>query len=104
MDTSFISLHNEDLGNWSKLGVLSILCLLQQEFYRARLVPLLANAAMSSDKPFHVYANQTPELVKQGNSVTLLVENSVSGGEVKANHEGTCPSLHSQTMPSGNNY
>lgn len=32
-------------------------------------------------------ANQTPELVKQGNSATLLVENSVSGGEVKANHE-----------------
>ncbi len=24
------------------------------------------NSAMSSDKPFHVYANQTPELIEQG--------------------------------------
>nr|WP_322643329.1 MULTISPECIES: hypothetical protein [unclassified Nostoc] len=39
----------------------------------------LANAAI---------AYKTPELVKQGNSVTLLVENSVSGEKVKANHEG----------------
>ncbi|MHC5763046.1 hypothetical protein [Nostoc sp.] len=59
MDTSFISLHNEDLGSWSELGVLSVLSLLQQEFYRARLVLLLANAAI---------AHQTPGLVEQGNS------------------------------------
>lgn len=51
LDTSFISLHNEDLGDWSELGVLSVLSLLQQEFYRARLVQSLANA---------VIANQTP--------------------------------------------
>ncbi|MEH2322422.1 MAG: hypothetical protein V7K32_02240 [Nostoc sp.] len=49
-----------------------------------RLVPLLANAAMSNDKPFHVYANQTQEEVEQGNPTSLLVENSVSGEEVKA--------------------
>jgi hypothetical protein len=46
------------------------------------------SSAMSNDKPFHVYANQTPELVEQGNSAPLLVENSVSGVEVKAAHEG----------------
>ena len=33
-------------------------------------------------------ANQTLRLVEQGNSALLLVENSVSGGEVKTDHEG----------------
>jgi hypothetical protein len=33
-------------------------------------------------------ANQTSELLKQGNPTLLLVENSVSGVEIKANHEG----------------
>lgn len=33
-------------------------------------------------------ANQTPELVEQGYSATLLVKNSVSGVEVRADHEG----------------
>ncbi|MCC5610075.1 hypothetical protein LC612_25755 [Nostoc sp. CHAB 5834] len=35
-------------------------------------------------------ANQTPELVKQGYSATFTAENSVSGVEIKAVHEGTC--------------
>jgi hypothetical protein len=35
-------------------------------------------------------ANQTPELVEQSYSASLLVENSVSGEEVKAVHEGDC--------------
>ncbi|QHG20304.1 hypothetical protein [Nostoc sp. ATCC 53789] len=35
-------------------------------------------------------ANQAQEQVEQGNPTSLLVENSVSGGEVKAVHEGTC--------------
>ncbi|MCC5610388.1 hypothetical protein LC612_27460 [Nostoc sp. CHAB 5834] len=43
---------------------------------------------MSNDKPFHVYANQTQGQVEQGNSTSLLVENSVSGVEIKAVHEG----------------
>ncbi|RCJ24392.1 hypothetical protein A6770_28250 [Nostoc minutum NIES-26] len=33
-----VSLHGEDLGDWSELGVLGVLSLLQQEFYRGRLV------------------------------------------------------------------
>ncbi|MEH1868187.1 MAG: hypothetical protein V7K69_24765, partial [Nostoc sp.] len=33
-------------------------------------------------------ANQTPELLEQGNSALLSGENSVSGVEVKAVHEG----------------
>ncbi|MDZ8139685.1 MAG: hypothetical protein RM049_31085 [Nostoc sp. DedQUE04] len=33
-------------------------------------------------------ANQTQEEVEQDNPTSLLVENSVSGGEVKAVHEG----------------
>ncbi|MEA5601905.1 hypothetical protein [Nostoc sp. UHCC 0252] len=74
MDTSFISLHNEDLGDWSELGVLSVLSLLQQEFYRVRLFQSLANAAI---------ANQTEGQVETGNPTSLLVENSVSGVEVK---------------------
>ena len=62
------------------MGVLSVVSILQQqELYCRRLVQSLANAAI---------ANQTPELVKQGNSATLLVENSVSGREVKAVNEG----------------
>ena len=43
---------------------------------------------MSSDKPFHVYANQPQGQVEQGESASLLVENSVSGVEVKADHKG----------------
>ncbi|WP_174707959.1 hypothetical protein [Nostoc sp. TCL240-02] len=43
---------------------------------------------MSSDKLFHVYANQTPGLVEQGYSALFLLENSVSGVEMKAAHEG----------------
>jgi hypothetical protein len=35
-----------------------------------------------------VIANQTQEQVEQSNSALLLVENSVSGEGVKANHEG----------------
>ncbi|WP_242055919.1 DUF488 family protein [Nostoc flagelliforme] len=33
-----VSLHGEDLGDWSELGVLAVLSGLQQEFYRGRLV------------------------------------------------------------------
>ncbi|MBD2535556.1 hypothetical protein H6G97_41685 [Nostoc flagelliforme FACHB-838] len=33
-----VSLHREDLGDWSELGVLGVLSGLQQEFYRGRLV------------------------------------------------------------------
>ncbi|MEH1854067.1 MAG: hypothetical protein V7L11_20860 [Nostoc sp.] len=35
-------------------------------------------------------ANQTPELVEQSNPTPLMVENSVSGVEIKADNEGTC--------------
>ncbi|MBC6433352.1 DUF488 domain-containing protein [Nostoc sp. HG1] len=42
-----VSLHGEDLGNWSELGVLAVLSLLQHEFYRGRLVRSLAAAAVS---------------------------------------------------------
>ncbi|OYE00432.1 hypothetical protein CDG79_35190 [Nostoc sp. 'Peltigera membranacea cyanobiont' 232] len=35
-------------------------------------------------------ANQTPGQVEQDHSAMLLVQNSVSGGEFKANHEGIC--------------
>ncbi|WP_392476648.1 hypothetical protein [Nostoc sp. C110] len=35
-------------------------------------------------------ANQTQEQVEQDHSALLLVENSVSGVEIKAVHEGTC--------------
>ncbi|MEH1770977.1 MAG: hypothetical protein V7L27_29710 [Nostoc sp.] len=35
-------------------------------------------------------ANQTQGQVEQGNPTSVLVENSVSGGEVKAVDEGTC--------------
>ncbi|AUB42431.1 hypothetical protein COO91_08559 [Nostoc flagelliforme CCNUN1] len=39
-----VSLHGEDLGDWSELGILSVLSLLQQEFYRGRLLTGLAAA------------------------------------------------------------
>ncbi|AUB43527.1 hypothetical protein COO91_09708 (plasmid) [Nostoc flagelliforme CCNUN1] len=41
-----VSLHGEDLGDWSELGVLAVLSGLQQEFYRGRL--LLGLAAVGS--------------------------------------------------------
>ncbi|MFN6450865.1 MAG: hypothetical protein RM022_001365 [Nostoc sp. EfeVER01] len=37
-----VSLHGEDLGDWSELGVLAVLSGLQQEFYRGRLLLGLA--------------------------------------------------------------
>ncbi|MFS0520071.1 hypothetical protein ACEYW6_36030 [Nostoc sp. UIC 10607] len=39
-----VSLHGEDLGDWSELGVLAVLSGLQQEFYRGRLLLGLAVA------------------------------------------------------------
>jgi hypothetical protein len=39
---------------------------------------------------YSAIANQTLEQVEQGNPTLLLVENSVSGVEVKTVHEGTC--------------
>ncbi|WP_341531484.1 hypothetical protein [Nostoc sp. UHCC 0302] len=39
-----VFLHNEDLGDWSELGVLGVLSGLQQEFYRGRLLPELVVA------------------------------------------------------------
>lgn len=42
-----VSLHGEDLGDWSELGVLAVLSGLQQEFYRGRLVRSLAAGAVS---------------------------------------------------------
>ncbi|WP_181154545.1 hypothetical protein [Nostoc sp. 'Peltigera membranacea cyanobiont' N6] len=35
-------MHGKDLGDWSELGILGVLSLLQQEFYRGRLLPGLA--------------------------------------------------------------
>lgn len=40
-----VSLHGEDLGEWSELGVLGVLSGLQHEFYRPRLVPSLTAVA-----------------------------------------------------------
>jgi hypothetical protein len=40
-----VSLHGEDLGEWSELGVLGVLSGLQHEFYRPRLAPFLAAVA-----------------------------------------------------------
>lgn len=39
-----VSLHGENLGDWSELGVLAVLSGLQQEFYRGRLVTGLVAA------------------------------------------------------------
>ncbi len=49
------------------------------------------NSAMSNDKPFHVYANQTQRQVEQSNPTSLLVENSVSGVGVKTVNEDESP-------------
>ncbi|RCJ30823.1 hypothetical protein A6769_32635 [Nostoc punctiforme NIES-2108] len=55
--------------------MLSVLSLLQQEFYHARLVQLLANAAMPAASV--AIANQTQGQVQQGNSASLPGENQV---------------------------
>ncbi|MEH2255275.1 hypothetical protein [Nostoc sp.] len=46
--------------------------------------PIAENEFSSSS----AIANQTPGQVEQENSASLLVENSASNGEIKANHEG----------------
>ncbi|MHC5594813.1 MAG: hypothetical protein ACYTXC_02385 [Nostoc sp.] len=58
------------------------------------------NSAMSSDKPFHVYANQTQGQAEQSNSATLrdaartlLDENQDCGVEPKDCHGGTCSAV-----------
>ncbi|WP_225226122.1 DUF488 domain-containing protein [Komarekiella delphini-convector] len=40
-----VSVHSEDLGEWSELGLLGVLSGLRQEFYRQRLLTTLANTA-----------------------------------------------------------
>ena len=46
-----------------------------------------SSSAMSSDKSFHVYANQTQAQVEQVYSASLSGENQVSGVELKADQE-----------------
>ncbi|WP_341531864.1 hypothetical protein WKK05_38320 (plasmid) [Nostoc sp. UHCC 0302] len=48
-----------------------------------------SSLAMSNDKPFHLYTNQTQGQVEQGNSVLLSGENQAFGVEVKDCYEGT---------------
>ncbi|WP_226889904.1 hypothetical protein [Nostoc sp. MG11] len=48
------------------------------------------NSAIAQGAVPKAIANQTQGQVEQSNSASLLVENSVSGVEVKAVHEGTC--------------
>ncbi|WP_229500652.1 hypothetical protein [Nostoc mirabile] len=49
-----------------------------------------ASVAQNEFSSSSAIANQTQGQVEQGYSATLLVENSVSGVEIKAVHEGTC--------------
>ncbi|MEH1920169.1 hypothetical protein [Nostoc sp.] len=48
----------------------------------------MGSSAISICAATSAIANQTQEQVEQGNPILLLVENSVSGVEIKADHEG----------------
>lgn len=96
-----VSLHGEDLGDWSELGVLSVLSGLQHEFYRPRLIPSLAAhdtelpAAPTAEVPLHEIVTASPTLI------TRL--DKLEGAEL-AQIQDWCKSVKSKMFPSVSQY
>ncbi|BAY72933.1 hypothetical protein NIES23_57610 (plasmid) [Trichormus variabilis NIES-23] len=93
-----VSLHGEDLGDWSELGVLGVLSGLQHEFYRPRLVPSLAAVATP----------QVPEVapppVAQPESSELITRLGKLEGAELSQIQDWCKSVKSQMFPSVSQY
>ncbi|UKP00975.1 DUF488 domain-containing protein [Nostoc sp. UHCC 0870] len=92
-----VSLHGEDLGDWSELGVLGVLSGLQHEFYRGRLFPSLAIATPQvPDVPQPVAA--------QPESPSLITRLDKLEGEELAQIQNWCKSIKKQMFPSVSQY
>ena len=103
-----VSLHGEDLGQWSEMGVLSVLSGLQHEFYRPRLVPSLA--AMSATGC--AYTNElaaaplreVPQQETKPASPSLITRLGKLEGAELALLQDWCKSVKSKMFPSVSQY
>jgi alkylated DNA repair dioxygenase AlkB len=93
-----VSLHEENLGEWSELGVLSVLSGLRHEFYRERLLPSLATAAIPPIAP-------VPQpIASQPQSASLITRLAKLEGEELAQIQDWCKSIKNQMFPSVSQY
>lgn len=94
-----VSLHGEDLGEWSELGVLSVLSSLQHEFYRQRLVPSLVNttaiAKVKENQEFVTAKSESPNLITRLRKLE---------GQELAQIQDWCKWIKNQMFPSVSKY
>ncbi|UKP01107.1 DUF488 family protein, N3 subclade [Nostoc sp. UHCC 0870] len=93
-----VSLHGENLGDWSELGVLGVLSGLQHEFYRGRLFPSLATAT----PPIPEVPKET--VAAQPESPSLITRMDKLEGEELAQIQDWCKSIKNQMFPSVSQY
>ncbi|WP_414153286.1 hypothetical protein [Nostoc commune] len=91
------SLGNEDLGEWSELGMLGVLSGLSSDFYRARLVPSLLAAPEPSPKP-------QPVVTLKTESPSLIARVGKLEGEKLAQVQDWCESVKHLMFPSTSGY
>lgn len=99
-----VSLHGEDLGEWSELGVLGVLSGLCHEFYRGRLVSSLATAAVAADEKNATAEVAVPHPAAQPEPSELITRLGKLEGEELANIQNWCQSIKSQMFPSVSQY
>lgn len=99
-----VSLHGEDLGEWTELGVLGVLSGLQHEFYRGRLVPSLATAAVSPAAKNATADVSVSQLAAQPESSELITRLGKLEGEELAQIQNWCKSIKKQIFPSASQY
>ncbi|MBE9052747.1 DUF488 family protein [Nostocales cyanobacterium LEGE 11386] len=96
-----VSLHEEDLGEWTELGVLGVLAGLQQPFYRGRLVPSLADQEAT---PAEIAPVAVPQPVAQPESPELITRLAKLEGEELAQIQNWCKSIKNKMFPSISQY
>ncbi|MBE9053550.1 DUF488 family protein [Nostocales cyanobacterium LEGE 11386] len=99
-----VSLRGEDLGEWSELGVLRVLSGLCHEFYRLRLVPSLATAAVAADEKNATADVAVSQIAAQPESPELITRLSKLEGEELAQIQNWCKSIKNQMFPSISQY
>ncbi|YAF99011.1 MAG: hypothetical protein AB3A66_28865 (plasmid) [Nodularia sp. CChRGM 3473] len=100
-----VSLRGEDLGEWSELGVLGVLSGLRHEFYRGRLLPSLATAAVASGGKNVTADVAVPQPVAdQPESPSLITRLAKLEGEELAQIQNWCKSIKNQMFPSVSQY
>jgi len=100
-----VSLHGEDLGDWSELGVLGVLSGLRHEFYRPRLVPSLATPMVAADGKNATADVAVPQPVAaQPESSELITRLGKLEDEELAQIQDWCKSIKNQMFPSVSQY